>query len=402
LSFEGPDPESVQKVTNELAQMYVDEEHKNKKKIVAVTTDFLSAELEKFKALINQYENEISEYKRANVGALPENYLSNIQKLDRLERELDRSEINLRALQAKKVFLKTQLSNVEPWRPVMVDGENMMLSPIERLKRLRLQLVSAGTTLSEKHPDIKRLKREIAELEASVGDSDDVTAKVFKLQELEGKLAELRGKWGDKHPDVQKLSRTVAALSREVAASQAPKIELKNPNLKPDNPTYINLTTQLAEIEVDINAAREDQNKIKDDIEKYEELIDKAPLVEKKYNELTRDYMNTKDKYSELSHKLMSAKVSKGMEEAQRGENFTIADPAHFPEKPSKPNRVMIVVFGFIIAFGAAVGLGTIRESMDNTIKTMEEIKEITGAPVFSAFPLVTSQKGKISVAQRK
>ena len=98
--------------------------------------------------------------------------------------------------------------------------------------------------------------------------------------------------------------------------------------------------------------------------------METAPLVEKEYIELTRDYENAKSKYNDLLNKRMEAKISQGMEETQRGERFTIIEPAQLPEKPYKPNRLIIILVGFVLALGAGVGLAAAQEGLDNTVKT--------------------------------
>ena len=39
-------------------------------------------------------------------------------------------------------------------------------------------------------------------------------------------------------------------------------------------------------------------------------------------------------KYQEVMNKIMEARISEGMEEHQKGEKFTLIDPASYPEKP--------------------------------------------------------------------
>jgi hypothetical protein len=113
--------------------------------------------------------------------------------------------------------------------------------------------------------------------------------------------------------------------------------------------------------------------------------------VEKEYLELTRDYENAKKKYEEITSKLLTARVAQGMEQTQRGERFTITEPAQLPEKPYKPNRLAIILVGFVLALGAGFGLAAVQEAMDHTIKTADEVNSITGAPVFSTVPLMES-----------
>ena len=52
-----------------------------------------------------------------------------------------------------------------------------------------------------------------------------------------------------------------------------------------------------------------------------------------------RDYQNAQAKYQEVMNKLMEARISEGMEQHQKGEKFTLVDPASFPEEPIKPKK---------------------------------------------------------------
>ena len=81
------------------------------------------------------------------------------------------------------------MTNIEPLTPIVIDGEDLAINPAQRLKRLRLELASMQSVYSEKHPNIKKKKREIAKLEKEVKASDDSVEKIKKLRQLEIKLA---------------------------------------------------------------------------------------------------------------------------------------------------------------------------------------------------------------------
>ena len=83
---------------------------------------------------------------------------------------------------------------------------------LERLKKLRLELASMQSIYSEKHPNIKKKKREIAKLEQEVKESEDSVEKIKKLKQLEIKLASAKAKLGSKHPDVKAIKREIAIL----------------------------------------------------------------------------------------------------------------------------------------------------------------------------------------------
>jgi polysaccharide biosynthesis transport protein len=105
----------------------------------------------------------------------------------------------------------------------------------------------------------------------------------------------------------------------------------------PDNPTYINLMTQKSSIDATIDNLMSDRRSIQEELAKFRQRIEKAPLVEKEYNELTRDYNTTKRKYDEVMNNLMAANVAKGVEEGEHGQRFEIKNYAYLPEKPINP-----------------------------------------------------------------
>ncbi len=395
LSYSGRNPEKLRLVANELAYLYLEEEHKNKEKMASVTTDFLQQELNNFKEHIDLLENKISAYKQAHIGELPQNYNSNLSTLSRLENDFDRIDRNIRSLEERKTFLKTQIANVEPLQPIVIDGKNVMMNPAERLKRLRLELLSKKSTYSSKHPDIIKLQKEVEELEAQVGGQDASTEKVKRLADLQGKLAALRAKYGEKHPDVIAMTKEYDVLSREVDKLMTAQIVSEVSESKPDNPVYINLMTQIVTIDSQIEGYLEEKAKLETDIEVYRQRIENSPLVEKEYSDLTRDHGAAMRKYNDLLSKLMQARVAQGMESSQRGERFRISDPASYPGSPYKPNRKIILVLGVLLAIAASVGLTALQEALDTSLKSASELVSSTGLPVFSVFPMIKTREEK-------
>jgi uncharacterized protein involved in exopolysaccharide biosynthesis len=282
---------------------------------------------------------------------------------------------------------------VDPLLPLVTDEGKTVMNPTDRLKYLRLQLISLQSTLSEKHPDIIKLKKQIKELETQVSDSSDSILKVKRLDELNARLADMEGRLGPKHPDVVKLKKEADALSKEVGTSKTEKAVLDVSEEKPDNPAYISLRTQIASAEMEMKSLLEEKQKLTREINDYQRRIANAPLVEKEYIELTRDYETAKFKYNEIMNKLMEAKVAQGMEESQRGERFTIVDPAQLPEKPHKPNRVAILLIGLVLATGSGVGLAAVKENLDHSVKTREDLLRLTGARVLSTIPYLETQE---------
>ena len=168
LSYEGKDPVKVHKVTDTLSKLYLEEDIKTRAKFISGTTEFLQSELKRLKKEISVHEKNISDFKQNHLRELPEDRGYNLSAISRLERALDQLDMRLQNLQERRVILQTRLTNIEPLTPIVIDGEDMAINPAQRLKRLRLELASMQSVYSEKHPNIKKKKREIAKLEKEV------------------------------------------------------------------------------------------------------------------------------------------------------------------------------------------------------------------------------------------
>jgi succinoglycan biosynthesis transport protein ExoP len=57
---------------------------------------------------------------------------------------------------------------------------------------------------------------------------------------------------------------------------------------RPDNPTYINLKTRIFVAESEIKNLEKSRMEVEASIEEYQKRIERTPLVEKEYAELTR------------------------------------------------------------------------------------------------------------------
>jgi polysaccharide biosynthesis transport protein len=85
-----------------LSELFLEEDIRLKEKKTAATTEFLSAELEALKEQLQLYEQKISEFKQLHFGVLPEHNSVNLESIGRLERELERVNMQIRDLQDRK------------------------------------------------------------------------------------------------------------------------------------------------------------------------------------------------------------------------------------------------------------------------------------------------------------
>lgn len=329
LSYEGRNPQAVQRVANELASLFLEGNLSDRTRQSQGTSNFMEDEMKTVQVQLADADSKIAGYKKRNVNTLPELAQVNLQSLDSTEREIVGLNYQLRTHQERESAIAAQLATVP----------------------------------------------------ADSGNQDKA-----RLGELRVQLVELKSRFTDEHPDVIKTRSQLAALTRQLQVSG-----LDTPDNKPDNPAYITLSSQLASIRSEITSTKrhiETFNKKRDELR---QRIAATPGVEEGYKNILVQRNNLQLKFDDLSKKFMEAKVSNGMEKEQKGERFTLIDAARLPEKPVKPNAPAILLIGLVLGIGCGAGLAAFMEQSDDTVWSPEVLARATSFPVLGCIPEILS-----------
>lgn len=398
ISYQGKSPETVQKVAGTLASLYLEENLKIREAQAKTTTKFLESELKELTERIRVQGEKITKFKQEHEGITPELYQFNLTQADRLESEVKQLDNSIRAAEDRKIYLEGQLATVKPDTPIISSSGERVMDPQSRLRTLEVALADLQSKFAPDHPDIRKTKREIAELEKLAGTQGGGAAiKRQKLTQLKAELAQKQGKYSDDHPDVKKLKNEIARLEQEPAKADAPKKVTE-----PENPAYISLTAQVESAKNEIASLQRQRAALKEKSEMYHRRLEQTPQLEQEYLALARDYGNAQAKYQEVLNKILEARISEGMEEHQKGEKFTLIDPASYPEKPIKPNRWLIVMMGVILGLGAGLGMVAMAENLDHSVKTADELSLLTGLPVLGSISRIRTGENVIRASRKK
>lgn len=393
LSYEGKDPHKVQNVANALASLYLEANLKTRTTMAETSVTFLEKQAELYRNQCAELEKKISEFKEKHLGALPELLQLNLQTEQQMRTQLDNVDRDIRTLQDRKVYLEGQLATVKPDSPLIDETGRRVLDTRERLKLMKSQLVSLKANFSENHPDVVKVKKEVRELEKQVSLKDDLQRKRKELEDKKAALNQLLGRVTDKHPDVVNLKREIAQYEQEIEQGAKASELTRSVAEEADNPAYINLKTQVASTELELGSLKKKREDTHQKWLAYLGRLENMPRVERGYTDLSRDYDNAKAKYREITDKLMEARQGLNLEEVQAGEKFTIIEPAQFSQKPAKPNRLAIILIGFILGLGAGIGYASVLEFSDTSVRNGDDLQAITGVPVLAVIPRIFTEE---------
>lgn len=343
LFYEGKEtPQTVERVANVLASLFLEENLKVRERQTQETYEFLDEEAARVKKELNTIDSELSRFKEEHINELPGLFHVNIQSLENMERNVERLMEELRNLREREGYLETQLATLSPF---MEDKDRT------RLDELRVQLVYLQSRFTDEYPDVIKTKDEIAGLEKRLSGDHDQNKKTVN---------------------------------------------------RPDNPAYVTLSSQLASTRADMESIKIQEREYRARADEYRRRIEASPKVEEAYNALVVDRNNTEAKFNDLLQKSMEAKVAQGLEKEQKGERFTLIDPARLPEKPFKPNRAAILLVGCILGLAAGAGLTAVREITDQTVRIPEILTVATSFPVLALLPEIVTPSDERARKRRR
>jgi uncharacterized protein involved in exopolysaccharide biosynthesis len=385
LAFEDVSATAAQRVANDLVSLYLNENLKNRQRQAAETSSFLAEEADRLAKQISAIQEKLAAFKTQYKGRTPELAQLNLQLSDRTDSELMRIDRDITNLEDRRIYLEAQLALARPNAPLGTAAAPV-LEPEDRLKALEAQEASLSGIYSDDHPDLQRVRREIAGLRRKTGAPAGGEDRTKLLAEQQAKLAALRDRYGEDHPDIQRLKRSIAALEaggKSEAASEPAKAR------KPDNPLYVSLQTQLESTNNDLRTQRALREELRSRLRSYESRLEQTPEIERSYLELIRDYENSVARYRELKTKQLQAQVAEELERDRKAERFTLIDPPERPEKPARPNRLAILLIGFALSLGGGVGVAAVREALTGAVHGAAALGRATPVPIIAAIPYV-------------
>lgn len=378
LSYDADSPELAQKVADELVSLFLNENLRIRTQKAEQTSGFLAEEEERLSRHIAELEAKLAAYKERNTGRLPELMNLNMSLMEQTQRDVENLDRQIVNLEERRLHLQGQLAQVEPYTGTGPGG---------RLKELQAQYLAAVATYSADHPDVAKLRREIDLLRKESGLTEERDAAEGELKIVRTELARARNSYSDTHPDVVRLKKREAVLEDRLRSSIGGSA--LGVALRPDNPAYISLRTQLDTVELSLKATREQLTRARQRLFEYETRLVQTPRIEQEGLALRREYEGATRKYQEIKQSLMGAEVAVELEKGARGERYSLLDPPDLPESPHFPNRRAFVLLGLVLGLGGGVGLASLAEYMDRTIRGSRAISMVLRTAPLAAIPYI-------------
>ncbi len=326
VSFMDKDPVLAQRITNELTTSFLEENIKERTNKANETAQFLKEEADRMQAKVQETESAIAEFKLRYGDSLPELLQFNLDTVERLEQQVIDTQDETERLNDQVHSLNLELSQISPYTQYSSDTSGRSITPRQRLMELKQEYSRLIISYNDSHPDIVRIKKEI-----------DIAEK--------------------------EISKSSTNVSEEEAL----------------NPVYRQLKSRITSAEKEIVRLAERRQTMEEDLIDFKGRIARTHQVQREYDDLTRDYDSRLEKYQELRAKQLEANVAQNMEAENKAGSFKLIEPPVVPESPVKPNRKKLLAMGFMLSFGAGIGLMLVAEFLDSGVRGVTNISTVLG-----------------------
>jgi polysaccharide chain length determinant protein (PEP-CTERM system associated) len=334
VAFLYSDPVIARDVADSLAELFISASEEQAQDVSETTIEFLRSEGDRLEADLREREGRLAEFRQAYSGGLPEGREENLRRATDLERDLARVDDDLRNARARKDLLETQLQSTPRDTAVLNESGQPMLRGADRLAVAQQELVAALAKYSEDHPDVRRLRREIA------------------------------------------------TLSAESSTS---------PSAAPTNPLYQQIQSQVSTADMTIRELMGRRNELSGMLGRVRSAIFDSPRYEKQHTDLVRDYEVIKEQYDQIRARQTTAEIAQKASTAQAAETYVLINPAMVPTSPIEPDRVSLMFLAVVLAIAAGLGTASLLNATDSTIRGGADVAALGGVQLLGHVPPMRS-----------
>ncbi len=322
LTFQGKNPETVEKTTKAMTEAYIKAFDQLSKSKAEYSFEFFQGQVTALEAELKQKSEKLRNYEVRNASAL----------VDMLNLESGKTsvEVGPKALLTQALGRKQELQQ-------QIDSLNVIISSLEDESK------------------INRIPVVMSDME---GAGKTISAYRIKVAQLQLQINELKTKYTDAYEPLRSLKEELdmnITLLRQEFDSMLKALKIQTQGLK----------SEMREVEKSIAL--------------MESAIADTAQERATYEELKQDFLLAKDAYSNAVNQLEQARMATSLDRFKR--SLTLVEEPQLPIDPVRPKRVLLAVMGLIggFFFGVALALG--RDYFDHTIKTPDDIERYLGVP---------------------
>lgn len=344
LSFSDTQPERAQRVVQSMLSLFVESGLGGKRQDTDTARRFIEEQIRSYEQKLTEAENRLKDFRLRNmalIGAGTRDYISQIADVTE---QLRQAQLELREAENSRDAMRQQLSSNpsdDELAPPPMLATPELDARIDALKRSLDDLLQRYTEL---HPDVIGARRVIEDLE----------------KQKQEQLAQMR-----ENPSMGQFG----------GYGMGSGIEQTKLALAQGEARVASLRARVGEFESRLLRLQEDAQRI--------------PELETEMAQLNRDYSVHKSNYDALVSRRESANIAAEMSSQSGIADFRVIDPPSLPNKPSAPNRLLLLPLAALVGLGAGFALTFLISQLRPAFSDPRQLREISGLPVLGTVSML-------------
>jgi len=239
----------------------------------------------------------------------------------------------------------------------------------QRLADINKELTDAQSERMKKQSLYEFAKSGNLDAVPQVQNNTALVEMMKKRSELSSEYQDSLSQYGPSFPKVQRLQAQLKDLDADLEKDKQKIVDV---------------------LESDFREARQRETMMTEALDQQKAAANEMAGKMVEYNILKREAEANKSLYEGLMTKLKETAISSAL----RSSNIRVVDPAMIPSTPARPAKARNVALAFIVGLVGGIGLALMREYLDNTVKTPDDIESLAKLPSLAVVPQFAGSNG--------
>lgn len=347
ISFNSTSPEETAYIVNAAMDIYVDRSTQLNRQAAESTAEFLASEREEIQEKLRESEQRLKDFMDSTgIVQVDEQATGLVNRQVEIESELQSVNLELQTIEQAIANHERQLDRIKPG---LSEQFSEAIGPRIRNSQERLaQYEGERTLILSKNPGVR-----------------------------EREVTPPRLKYLDEQ--IQKVKEEITELSDQLFTEDD---EFMGMDTADRAALVSNIQSRLVELQIEQNQYQSRKNALEERKLEAGENFDSLPEGMIELARLQRDVAINEELYLSVSSKYAEMSVLK---QSQFGFG-RIIDTAMVPGSPISPNKKLLLILGVMLGGLFAGGIITLREFLDNSINSIDQLK-YSQLPMLAAIP---------------
>lgn len=364
ISYNDTLPSRTQKVATEIAESFIEYNLQNRTDELEQTLSFLNDQIVDIKTNLKSEEEKLKEYQQNSGTAVLGSAETVIDLLEQKNEQVEKVKLQIEEIQ--RFITNLQQNDVASTVSLASVGiDTVSIEP----------LISSFIASNE---ELQELRLQQNSIDKSISSNILISTLVNDLKEQENLLQSLLSDFTEDHPQVIKQQREIDLIKSKIHANIIANIE------KIEKKKALARAALLSNMQTTENNLRNKLRIQQSDIQSKTALLASMPEKTLINQGLQRSFDLSSDIYTLLLQKKIEAEISKASTLA----DTKIIEDAYIAEEPIKPKKPLIVIVGLVVGLILGILFALLKELMDNKIRGVHDIEELTRVPLYGTLPL--------------